>query len=48
MNSVKPSDTPRRDGLGLDLPNGTLTLATVRDPDGLPVLLTPGSITRSA
>jgi len=25
-----------------------VTLATVRDPDGLLVLLTPGSITRSA
>jgi catechol 2,3-dioxygenase-like lactoylglutathione lyase family enzyme len=29
-------------------PNGPVTLATVRDPDGLLVLLTPGSITRSA
>ena len=29
-------------------PNGPLTIATVRDPDGLLVLLTPGSITRSA
>ena len=29
-------------------PRGTITLATVRDPDGLLVLLTPGSITRSA
>lgn len=28
-------------------PRGTITLATVRDPDGLLVLLTPGSITRS-
>ena len=27
-------------------PNGPITLATVRDPDGLLVLLTPGSITR--
>jgi catechol 2,3-dioxygenase-like lactoylglutathione lyase family enzyme len=26
-------------------PNGTITLATVRDPDGVAVLLTPGSIT---
>jgi catechol 2,3-dioxygenase-like lactoylglutathione lyase family enzyme len=26
-------------------PNGTITLATVRDPDGVTVLLTPGSIT---
>ncbi len=28
-------------------PGGPVTLATVRDPDGLLVLLTPGSITRS-
>jgi catechol 2,3-dioxygenase-like lactoylglutathione lyase family enzyme len=28
-------------------PNGPVTLATVRDPDGLLILLTPGSITRS-
>ena len=28
-------------------PRATITLATVRDPDGLLVLLTPGSITRS-
>ncbi|MCW2908154.1 MAG: hypothetical protein JWL68_2943, partial [Actinomycetia bacterium] len=27
---------------------GPITIATVRDPDGLRVLLTPGSITRSA
>jgi catechol 2,3-dioxygenase-like lactoylglutathione lyase family enzyme len=29
-------------------PNGIITLATVRDPDGVAVLLTPGSITRAA
>ena len=29
-------------------PNGTISLATVQDPDGVTVLLTPGSITRSA
>ena len=29
-------------------PRGPITLATVRDPDGLLVLLTPGSITRSS
>jgi catechol 2,3-dioxygenase-like lactoylglutathione lyase family enzyme len=29
-------------------PNGPISVATVRDPDGLPVLLTPGSITRGA
>jgi len=28
-------------------PGGTITLATVRDPDGVVVLLTPGSITRA-
>jgi catechol 2,3-dioxygenase-like lactoylglutathione lyase family enzyme len=27
-------------------PNGSIALATVRDPDGVTVLLTPGSITR--
>jgi hypothetical protein len=29
-------------------PRGPITLVTVRDPDGLLILLTPGSITRSA
>ncbi len=29
-------------------PNGTITIATVSDPDGVRVLLTPGSITQSA
>lgn len=29
-------------------PNGTIAIATVRDPDGVTVLLTPGSITRAA
>ncbi len=29
-------------------PSGPVTIAAVRDPDGLLVLLTPGSITRSA
>ena len=29
-------------------PDGPITIATVRDPDGLLILLTPGSITRSA
>lgn len=28
-------------------PNGNITIALVRDPDGVRVLLTPGSITRS-
>ncbi len=37
---------PRR--VDLPAPGGTVTLAAVRDPDGLRVLLTPGSITRSA
>jgi len=45
----------RLDGLGLGgeparieqpTPNGSITIATVRDPDGVTVLLTPGSITR--
>jgi glyoxylase I family protein len=39
------SGPPRR--VSQSTPHGTLTLATVRDPDGLLVLLTPGSITRS-
>jgi hypothetical protein len=29
-------------------PSGSITLATVRDPDGLTILLTPGSITQRA
>ena len=29
-------------------PNGVISLATVRDPDGLTVLLTPGRLVRSA
>jgi len=29
-------------------PSGTITIATVRDPDGVTILLTPGSITRPA
>jgi catechol 2,3-dioxygenase-like lactoylglutathione lyase family enzyme len=28
-------------------PNGSITLVTVRDPDGVAVLLTPGSITQA-
>ena len=36
---------PRR--VSQSTPRGTITLATVRDPDGLLILLTPGSITRS-
>ncbi len=37
---------PRR--ADLPGPGGPVTIVTVRDPDGLRVLLTPGSITRSA
>jgi hypothetical protein len=36
---------PRR--LTQATPRGPVTLATVRDPDGVLVLLTPGSITRN-
>jgi catechol 2,3-dioxygenase-like lactoylglutathione lyase family enzyme len=36
---------PRR--VTQDTPRGPITLATVRDPDGVLVLLTPGSITRA-
>jgi hypothetical protein len=28
-------------------PNGDITIAMVRDPDGVRILLTPGSITRT-
>ena len=38
--------SPRR--VSQPTPNGPLSIATVRDPDGLLVLLTPGSITRRA
>lgn len=37
---------PRR--VAQSTPNGPMSMATVRDPDGLLVLLIPGSITRSA
>ena len=37
---------PRR--VSQPTPNGPITIATVRDPDGTLVLLTPGSITRTA
>ncbi len=39
-------DPPRR--VTQSTPRGPVTLATVRDPDGLLILLTSGSITRSA
>jgi catechol 2,3-dioxygenase-like lactoylglutathione lyase family enzyme len=39
-------DEPAR--VAQQTPNGTITIATVRDPDGTTVLLTPGSITRPA
>jgi catechol 2,3-dioxygenase-like lactoylglutathione lyase family enzyme len=37
---------PRR--VAQPTPNGPVTIATVRDPDGVLILLTPGSITRRA
>jgi catechol 2,3-dioxygenase-like lactoylglutathione lyase family enzyme len=37
--------TPRR--VTQPTPNGAITVATVRDPDGVLVLLTPGSITQN-
>jgi catechol 2,3-dioxygenase-like lactoylglutathione lyase family enzyme len=37
--------TPRR--IEQSTPNGQVTIATVRDPDGVTILLTPGSITQS-
>jgi hypothetical protein len=36
--------TPRR--VTQSTPNGPITIATVRDPDGVVILLTPGSITQ--
>jgi hypothetical protein len=39
-------DTPRR--VTQSTPSGPIAIATVRDPDGLLVLRTPGSITRAA
>jgi catechol 2,3-dioxygenase-like lactoylglutathione lyase family enzyme len=36
--------TPRR--VTQSAPNGPITIATVRDPDGVVILLTPGSITQ--
>ena len=38
--------TPRR--VEQTTPNGSISIATVRDPDGVTILLTPGSITRKA
>jgi catechol 2,3-dioxygenase-like lactoylglutathione lyase family enzyme len=37
---------PRR--VSLALPDGPISMATVRDPDGLVILLTPGSISKSS
>ncbi|MCU1420868.1 MAG: hypothetical protein JWN36_519 [Microbacteriaceae bacterium] len=37
--------TPRR--IEQPTPNGAITIATVTDPDGVTILLTPGSITQS-
>jgi hypothetical protein len=39
-------DAPRR--ITRSTPSGPIAIATVRDPDGLLVLLTQGSITRAA
>jgi hypothetical protein len=41
-----PGDSPQC--VTQPAPNGPVAIATVRDPDGVLVLLTPGSITRRA
>ena len=46
LASLGLGGSPRR--VTQPTPNGSITIATVRDPDGLLVLLTPGSITRRA
>jgi catechol 2,3-dioxygenase-like lactoylglutathione lyase family enzyme len=46
LASLGLGGSPRR--VSQPTPNGSITVATVRDPDGLLVLLTPGSITRRA
>jgi catechol 2,3-dioxygenase-like lactoylglutathione lyase family enzyme len=46
LASLGLGGTPRR--VTQQTPNGPITIATVRDPVGLLVLLTPGSITRGA
>lgn len=44
LASLGLGGSPRR--VTQQTPRGPITIATVRDPDGLLVLLTPGSITR--
>ena len=44
LASLDLGGSPRR--VTQQTPGGPITIATVRDPDGLLVLLTPGSITR--
>jgi catechol 2,3-dioxygenase-like lactoylglutathione lyase family enzyme len=46
LASLGLGGSPRR--VTQPTPNGPVTIAAVRDPDGLLVLLTPGSITRRA
>jgi len=46
LASLGLGGSPRR--VTQPTPNGQVTIATVRDPDGVLVLLTPGSITRRA
>jgi lactoylglutathione lyase len=46
LASLGLGGSPRR--VTQPTPNGPVTIATVRDPDGVLVLLTPGSITRRA
>jgi hypothetical protein len=46
LASLGLGGSPRR--VTQPTPNGPMTIATVRDPGGLLVLVTPGSITRRA
>ena len=44
LESLGLGGTPAR--VSQPTPNGEITIATVHDPDGVAILLTPGSITR--
>jgi hypothetical protein len=45
LEDLGPGGSPRR--VTQATPNGGITIALVRDPDGVRVLLIPGSITRT-
>ena len=46
LSSLGFTEPPRR--IDQTTPGGILTIAVVRDPDGVAILLTPGSLTRRA